>query len=259
MKMTFCNNTAPLGKGLLSTAALSALAFAVPAHAASVVNLSLVVDPVAKTWQAYGTINDPNSAGFDSLTLDVTSTGTILVPAAGSASKMPASASGYDDSIGNAVDVGFLLFHSTSAVNSQDLRFTYSQNVTFVNDDPSGHGYQNIVAGFGQPGMSSAILPVSDGTSTKTVAWGDPALLATGKYTGTSGTLSVGLIDSGNSFNILNSNYIGAAGPDGNVPVLNHGADSVVPATFVIAAPEPAALGLIAVGSLGMLARRRKA
>lgn len=251
--MNFRNLTNVTRTAGLAAAALAGLAFVAPARASSVIDLTLTVDQVAKTWKAFATVvydgQGPANNGLDGIKVDITSSGNILVPISGSSNKMPVNNNGFTDSNSNTVPVGFTFNKLQTAITTTDLQFTGGQSTTFNNDDSSGSGYQNIVVGYGQPGISSGNLA---GT---TVSWGDPALLATGKYTGTSGTLSIGLVNSTADFNLLDATYVS---PEGNV--FSHGPDQIVPQTVSItAAPEPAGLGLLAIGSLGVLARRRKA
>jgi len=199
------------------------LALAVPAAMAhaSVVTLDLTAG--GGQWQVWGTVSS-DCRGLDSFDLDVTATGGLTVT--GSANKAPQSDNGVADLF------GFYKFRSDGAAGA---------NIQGAQD--TIYGSSNNPAKDSKVLLDAGVAPGSrvDSLSGDMIAWGAPMLLASGTYSGSAGRLEVE-----GQCTILKTGTGGIWTGPGNVAFATVVGDTVQ-------APEPATLGLLALG-LGLAA-----
>jgi hypothetical protein len=240
--------------GILALAGAAALA-AKPAMADSVLNLSLQVTPnagnTAGTWSAFADVEDPATAGLAGIQFDVIGAGGVtLGTVAASNNKLPTGS--FTDSGGNIVVGGFHLFRESSLLTPTDAQFRGGHDNTLNNDDSSSPGNDNLAHGFGLPGTTGGFI----GDNSKT--WGFPALIATGSYTGSVGTLSIATAASLVSF------FPSPLPTANGASIQTHSPNTVNGQTFVVgtaAAPLPSSVwgGMFLIGSLALRRKLQKA
>jgi hypothetical protein len=274
--MTLRNHVSSMRIGLVAGGMMAAgLAMAAPAFA-SEVDLSLVLgtNGATKTWKAYATIaNDPNSGGLDDLSFDVKSSGSILLGSAtavGQGGKLPGSSASApilftasDSSF--QVQAGFFLLVQNKNVTGSgpssftDLLFTGGQDVQYHSDPNPAVTNDNLAHFFGTPGVSSG--QVGDNFVNYNGVPGGAALIAQGTYTGTSGAITISGDPRGSSILDTTFHFVVTDPSTGTTSdnVAAHAVDAVVGQSIPVGVPEPTGLGVMAIASLGILARRRKA
>lgn len=196
------------------------------------------------TWQAFAQLTSGDNLGLASLQFNVVGTGGVSVTS--STNRLPR---GIDD---NFTGTGFSLLPSngTAGIGISASQNTVQPYTIDAEGDPSI--YQGV-------GLSGGSALVNGGASS--VSWLFPVLIATGNYSnsGAGGTLTV------TSPSTTNVQVLNTPAPSANsnsffttsaVASITPGATTISPTTAV---PEPASLGILALGGLALLARRRKA
>lgn len=238
-----------------------ATAVAAASAKADSVGLTIVVDPVAQTWNAYANVSGtggPGTAGLAGIQFDITATGNLALtstqdPTAPSLNDLP---TGVVSTAAGSKNAGFYVLNGssdlvTSSAGVTDEQFAGAQSNTFLTGKTAGH--TDIVKGFGQ--VTSGL--VGDASTT----WGDSngSLIANGTFTGTLGTLSVS--GSPTTTTLLPSVLPTA----NNASIQTHSPTVVTGQTVQVgqatAAPIPAGVwgGSVVFGVLGFLRKFRKA
>ncbi|HZL34632.1 MAG TPA: PEP-CTERM sorting domain-containing protein [Tepidisphaeraceae bacterium] len=211
--------------------------------AASVVDLSITANN--GVWNAYINVQDPATLGLAGIQFDITGNGILLNNVTGANNKLPTGI--FTDTNGNPVSSGFVLLRSATLVGN-DVSFTGGQSLTYDNEDSATPAHDNLVKGFGMPGTTTA----NAGDQVKT--FGDPALLATGTYTG-NGTITI-------SGDFASTSLLPASLPADSAPIVTHSPDpSSVNGQTTLATsstPEPASTTLAGLAAIGLLSSRRR-
>ncbi len=160
--------------GLILAAACSSVA-----SAAVTVQLSLNIDPITQTYQAYANLIDTSNEtlGLHGLEFNISSTGGVSVLS--STLQMPAPTETLDGV--TSYQKGFTFLRS-NGTNGTEIR-AFQQNVNQLST--TGSGLNNILEGFGESAFSE-----NNGLNAST-SIAKPALIASGSYSGSSGTLSI--------------------------------------------------------------------
>jgi hypothetical protein len=208
---------------------------AISAQAAPVF-LDLTVTPTgASTWSAFATItgDTARTLGLSGAEFSVVGSGGVVVT--GSTVRLPQAFP--PDSFGDPFPTGFTQFRSNGAAG---VNIRAAQNsVAYATSD---NGNSNLISGVG-------LFAGSQSGNT----WAFPVLVATGTYTGAAGFLTI-------VGNPANTNFLPAQLPPGGTGnVATFSPDGVNGQTTPVGIPEPASVGVLALGGLALLARRRKA
>jgi MYXO-CTERM domain-containing protein len=241
---------------------------AASAKAAVVISLSITATPdpvdnltpgITGQWKAYAQITEgaAETGGINTLALNVVPTGGISIVDIQDGSVMDnytgMSAQTQMDVPGGAVTTGknggFLLLN-TAGLNGMGL--AAAQNPTSVTSWlVGGVRYYSVLAGIGK----------TAGSTPAGLAWDVPFLIAEGYYydNGKGGTLEAQQTSDGASGWLMLPTTIAAGSIAGNCftpsQVVN---GSVTVGSSTPDTPEPASLGVLALGGLALLARRRK-
>ena len=150
-----------------------------PARAAVVVELSLVVNPVTSSYQAFASVLDPSgeTSGLHGLEFDITGAGGASVLS--SNVSLPAPTESLD--LATFYPKGFKQLRSDGTAG-QDVR-AFQDNVNQLS--PTGSGNNNLLENVGEAAFAetNGLLPLTAVTS--------PVLIATGTFSGITGTLSI--------------------------------------------------------------------
>lgn len=241
------NESAQPNKSRLFGAAAAAVGVALlagSAQAASIVNLSLQVDPVAKTFAAYVDVEDAGSLGLHGINFNVVgSPGVTILLNADPTLNNDLPSDVYLNTSSKLTPAGFVNFFTGQLIDGQHANFQGGQQNTFTPGKTTGHS--NIVTGFGIPGMTSGFV------GDTSYNWGFPAQIAHGSFSG-SGTLSIssatGLIT------LLPAVLPTTSGGS----VTTHSPDTVNGQTVPVGVPEPTSIGLVGAAAVGLLSRRRR-
>ena len=238
-----------VSKKITALAAAAVLTVAGMAQANPTVTLSITAS--GGTYSVYATDSASDNAGIADFGLSITGSNGLTV----STSTLRAPQSSYTDSINGVTTDGFNSLRN-SGTAGQGLTASQGSLVYAGSNDPMQD--QNVFQGVGQVALSGG-RDVTDSDPTVTTpdhdnaSWSYPVLLATGKYTGTAGTLTADAT-AGQFFQVLNGTGPGTWSGPGNIS----NADTV-PGSVTLGTPEPGSLALLSFGGLGLLARRRKA
>jgi len=231
MQRGFIHFVAALGiLGLLSSAQ------------AAVVTLTMTFTPSASsttgTWRVFGSDSLNDNAGIADYALSLGRTGGITITS--STQNGPRVA---DDGNGNVAGFGSFRSNGTLGVG-----MTSAQDVIGFQDPI------DVIQGVGQHAFIADFSSNGTGGGTANIAF--PVLLASGGYAndGTGGTITAN-VTPGSFINVLNGTGFGTWQGPANVS----GAQVVPGGVSIPAVPEPATIGLLAVGMIGFLGRRRQA
>jgi hypothetical protein len=232
-----------------AVAAVAILGATAAAHAA-ILDLTLVANGAATggagTYGVYASVD--NSSGFQStglasyqITLKTTTLGGPISTISNFSPKLT-----FTDSSGTNSDdpVGFTLLRSANSITTGNPITGSEDTVT-----PA----QTFIYGFGlTAGNLASAQPAAgyDGTSGATQAtYGAPVLLAKGLFTGTPNSSVATWFGTPTTGNVFIDN-------NGNTSAPN---SVVLAVSGVSTVPEPASLGVLALGGMALMARRRKA
>lgn len=238
---------------------------AASAHADSVVQLTLTVNTATNSWSVFEqNLNPSDTVGLDGLGFDVVGSGGILVSSASNRMLI-----GSDNEIGNTGFFNFKTNGTITAGTAHDIsgfQNAGSYSTNSLNDVSNvytgvGNMAESINTGYtGGDGVNDpGATPVFKNAAL-------PVLLATGKYTGTFGTLTVTSDPTRVALLPSQANYPPNPGPSGtSATYQTHSPTAVQGQTVQIgsvpAAPLPASAmggGLLLAG-LGMARRLRRA
>jgi len=241
---------------LLWTAAGAVLGIgAVNAHATPTATLS--INASGGNWTAYVSLDSASdNVGLATFAIDVDGSNGINVTS--STLGGPAN-QGVPISKGAAQNVGFTQFLSSG---TDGVGITAGQNVAYGNAFSASTNPTIVVdvSKTGAPVTYSSVVPGRTGSlggqnsstggappQTTNVRWTDPTAVATGKYSGTSGQLSVVLDTSeGQGIQSLNNNGSGAWTGPGNLSF-----DIVIPGSVLVGGSTPPRITLTGTSLVG--------
>lgn len=261
-------------KAILPLSAVVAMAAMAPKANANIdIELTVVVSQPAVisgtsvtggTWAVFATVQGSTpTLGLGGFQVDVTGDGNVSVYSDSShKTKNDAPSSPETDDNDNSIPVGFEFKKSTGTNGIGIAGFQDNSSYQLVEGADAANDQTSILSGVGLTAGSQT--SVNGGTN----SWSFPVKLADGFYQGTSGHVIV-------TGNIANFDALPSSLPtltlDNetgqftmlNVDSINNNNDSSsIPGTGNFAAavgvPEPASLGMLALGGLALLARRRK-
>jgi hypothetical protein len=210
-----------------------------PARGAPVaLNFILYEDIPDHTWMAYGQITGDTSrtSGLAGVRFDVGGTGGVTVTS--SFEDMPR---------GGSISPFFLIgFVNSTSNGTNGVGIQGAQVTTYQSGTDSETGKNNILTGVGLVGQTQYAL-----------SWTQPVLLAHGTYTGSNGTLTI----AGSTANTIFLPAVLPAPTPAGVEFMTFSPDSVTgqftTAPPILTSPEPGSLGLLGLGALAALLRRR--